>query len=803
MNFRTTVYLAIGLVFLGAAYFLTRKDAGEPQVEVEPKLTGPAAISREFIEDKLGEVAKVAIKTEDGEEWVFESSEPADAGSQPDWRMISPIDTKVTPWELQRFQSQFNTLGYDISYEPGDPGAVTAAQAGLEPPQAVVTLTDTDDKTVSIEIGDKAGNYETYVRLAGTDRICIGKSELGSLIKDSALDYRDPQIWRFEAKDATRLEIIDRTDAANAAIYVFTKPDGKWVLESPVAAKATDKVEKMAIALASLRMLKWVDDREDRLALYGLQPAPITVRTTVQKEVEIEDAVAEKPDDTEGESEPAGPKTKTETTVYELHLSTQSPIGEETKVYARVNDEKIAGTLMKSVADKFTPAMTEWRVMNLTSVDVTRATRIELDTGDGNATFVRPGEPWVFEGTGATAEQTAVKAILDTIASLEAVVFIEGADNIEQFGLDTPQAEIRLTVPSEEETERITIGAYTDEAAKRMVYVRRNESRSIAKVRVSDLQPLLRSPKEYRDRTVLSLTTGRVESISLSTENRFADGRIELGFERDGRAWKLAAPVSAELKAGRVEKLLGDIAGLSAIAIAADQSELTAFGLHAPAATIDVTYLPPKTYRIDKPKESGDDGKPTPVEPVEVQPPPVTVSLGVTEHDGKVYAKRSDRPAIYELDRAFYAPLFEEFRTDQVWTFDDKAVTEFSVRTGDQTHTFRKDQDRWLYATEPDLPLDTKKVDNLLLQIKDLRTPRYVSHGEATGDEYGLSAPAHEVTVTLNDATARRLSASERTCDGDPAKGRYGAIEGRPGVFLLAPTTLKRFEVVIADLEAK
>jgi hypothetical protein len=817
MNFRTTLILAAVLIGLGLGYYLWRPgpDEAESGIDQTRPVTA-SAVSRDLLEEKIDDVVKVVCRTGGGEEWVFEKEAGAEAGAQAEWRMTSPLDMKVVPWEVRRFATQLTNLQYDISYKPGEPGSVTAVQAGLEPPKAIVTLTGAGGETASVEIGKKASPSETYVRLAGNDEICVGKADLENLIKSKALEYRDQQLWTFDTKDVKRVEIIDRTDTDKPVTYSFARKNGQWMIESPVSARATSKVDEMIQSMSRLRAIKWHDQGPERLAMYGLEPPALTVRATVEEEVEIEEEVGEsespegEDEPAEAEEEPAEPKTEIKVRTFELHLSERSPIGEETKVYFQPGDEPVVGALMKTAADKLKPVMSEWREMRLITENIRAATRIELSTPEGQATLVKAGPQWSFESDGGVAEKAVVDELLLAIADLSAVAFVESdGKDLSSFGLDDPQAQARLTIPGVEEAERLAIGAYSDARLKRLIYVRRNEVLSIGKVRVADIEALLRGPREYRDRTVIDFSPGRIERIEMSAENRFADGRTDVTYERQEGTWNMVAPVTASLQKDGMEKLVNAAAKLRAESIAADEGESTAYGLHAPAVTLAVTYKPPVEYRIETP--SGDEGdasgaegeEPKPAKTVEVQPPPETVTLAVTEHDGKVYAKRSDAAPIYELSREFYDMLLDEYRTDKVLTFDDSAVKRLAIRFGSDEHAFLRQDDGWIYQPEPDLPLDDKKVDNLLAQVSDLRTTRYVSHSVADLDAYGLSVPLHQVTAELEDGTRHVLRVSDRACERDPAKRFYAVVEGQPGVFLLTPDTVKRCQVSLAELEGR
>jgi hypothetical protein len=133
--------------------------------------------------------------------------------------------------------------------------------------------------------------------------------------------------------------------------------------------------------------------------------------------------------------------------------------------------------------------------------------------------------------------------------------------------------------------------------------------------------------------------------------------------------------------------------------------------------------------------------------------------------------------------------------------FDGDLVRQLSVRRGDETHVFTKTEDRWIYQPEPDLPLDSAKVENLLLQVRDLRTERYVAHVLEDLATYALSDPFHEVSVTLEDETNHVLWVSDRVGTAGKNKGYYATVQGGNGVFLLTPDSVERFKVSLDDLE--
>jgi len=195
-----------------------------------------------------------------------------------------------------------------------------------------------------------------------------------------------------------------------------------------------------------------------------------------------------------------------------------------------------------------------------------------------------------------------------------------------------------------------------------------------------------------------------------------------------------------------------------------------------------------------------------------VKPPSQTYDLLVTEHDGKVYARRGDQQTIYELTPDVLATLRAEYRTPELFSFQDSqatAVTAFDNQG--RPMTFRKQGDKWQCAASPDLPIDPKKVTNLLLQIKDIKTDRYVALAAGDLSVFGLDQPWRSVTVELEGGATVGLLISERQCGKDKEHRHFAMLEDAAGpasagstpasVFLLPSDALTRCTVELAEFE--
>lgn len=774
MNFKTTGLLLLAVLLFGGAYVLFIPKADPSASTVKPPAPAGSVAAQPVIEPKLGDITKIVAKVK-GEEWVFEKTGDAAAGSAPAWKMTKPLDVKVQGFDVDRIARQITNLQYEISLEPGTPGAVSAAQAGLEPAETVVTLTDTAGKSATLEIGNAASTDETYVRLPGQTRILAATTALRNMLKPRAIEYRDPQLWNFAANQVQKVEIVDRSASPAPMEYRFVRDGAKWNMEAPAVARATGKVEELLQTISRLRVTKWEDNRAERLAAYGLQPAALSVAVTVEEEIPSE--VQSAPPTADGET-PEAPKTTTKQSRYELHVSALSPLGEDTKTYVRAGDETAVASIMKTLTEKLRPVMSEWRDMHVSPANPMAATRVDYATPDGAAVLVKKPDGWHFDGAGdeaaSRADDASMSALLQQMQDLTATAFVdESMEILAAAGFTKPVADLKLTVPGLDGTERIVIGAFSDPQTKRLRYARRNDSKTIAKVKADDVKLILAGYHALRDRTILSLPSEAIHQMAFTVVNPCWEGHLEYTLARGDQGWTLATPVKREVRADGVEKLLTALQTFSALAVVADAAELSAYGLHEPAVKLTIT--------------SGD--------------PALPVTLMAAAHEGKYYATRSDRSVIYEIAEGSYRVLLEELLPLEVLRFDAAKVKRFTIRHGAQSHGFERSGTKWVYIPERDLPLDPKKVENLLLQIHDLKRERVISFTKSDAERVGLTEPEHEITVEFETDPAKKLFISEETCDLSGLPSPFSRTEDSPEVFLLPADSLRGVEIDLSKLE--
>ena len=234
---------------------------------------------------------------------------------------------------------------------------------------------------------------------------------------------------------------------------------------------------------------------------------------------------------------------------------------------------------------------------------------------------------------------------------------------------------------------------------------------------------------------VLSIDPETVQSVS------WEYGNNSYAFHRDGD-WVYDADTAFPVDPEKMDQLLSPFEAMGAAFIIEEPASLSEYGLDDPVCTIELTT------------EDGD----------------YTILLGdystmdeqryVSIGDGKVYLAVSD-----PLDE-FDATLADLIQNDAVPDFETVTAVTFSGAenysfTLDENGTSYRDEDRYF---ADGLPLDTDRVEDYLLILKNLRLNGYVTYN-ATEEEIagcGLDSPDLTITVDYTE-TAEDGSSEEKS----------------------------------------
>jgi hypothetical protein len=218
---------------------------------------------------------------------------------------------------------------------------------------------------------------------------------------------------------------------------------------------------------------------------------------------------------------------------------------------------------------------------------VDRVDEIRIERGD---------EPtWVFRREGANWNQVEPFAHpVDAVSMRRHVVAaeslrasrgvpIEAVEDREALGLEPPLATIEFAWSDAAGERRDLAFDLGRPSVAGRAWIRRRDGDFVHAVDTGLHDRIVeRHPREWRRRQLLDLPTGEVDRIELAFAN--AEG-VEI--VRDGRQWRLQAPIETRLDREAVESWIAALARIEAAAFFEDEPEDRArYGLDAPAETI-------------------------------------------------------------------------------------------------------------------------------------------------------------------------------------------------------------------------
>ena len=407
--------------------------------------------------------------------------------------------------------------------------------------------------------------------------------------------------------------------------------------------------------------------------------------------------------------------------------------------------------------------------------------RLEVRHGDQTLVLVKhkdnDSEKWRFEKPGTEdAETKQVEELLDKLAGLQArdKEVLDKVD-LKTVGLDKPQGEIKVTLDEGKDdkktTRTITFQLGTKEKEKDKLYVKVDAWPRVNQVG-DDLWNLVQRPAlAYRNRRVLDLAAADLGKIEIQREGE------TFTFEKKDDAWKLIAPVAAEVEAGKVSSLASELAKLEGVEFVSDkpkQDDLDkSYGLGKPKLTVKLYYQdakkPPRTLTVGAKR----DGKPDYYARVD-QGPVFTVKKDM--HDDL------DRPSLS------YRPL-------QIWKLDPDAIAEITVQGAKPEYRVKKEGLGWKITQPFAAPASPFQIDEMADVVAQLKSERFVAHQSKDFATYGLDKPALTIRITPKDGKPLALEIG-KTTDG----GRFAREAGKDAIFVVSDKTYAAFHHDALDL---
>ena len=819
MNIKTTIGLGIAVIVLSAAFLIFGGGQSAPSADGDGSPTTPGqpitgatdaeddrSLAHPLTDDTT--IQKIVYEKRGQPRMVFERTEGDDGGGPVKWQMVEPTRCEATTWTVNDVVLAAKRLKYASKYDIAGENSLSLEDAGIRPePVARFAVTSVDGDTVEFEVGKLLiGQRKRYVYLPSRpDEVFVAEETFDNILDRDPAQFREGKLFRMIASHAVELEIIERGDDG-LTTYKLKKQDGEWAFVAPFSAKAeSKKIQDVVNMMNRVRATPWLEEIPTSRAPFGLDPPYLQVTVATEEEV-VKPAPEDKPEEdgeegettgetTESDEEPE-PEIEIKRNEFVLLLSDRRPIDDDKKVYLQRGGEEQVGLINATELDKFVPRLSEWRIMKIfTKGDASRANSLKIQLSEKTLEFELRGNDWFFTGTEQLAEPGEIAAVLAALELLKAVSFTDtGVEP--SFGLDTPAAEITLGFPESDEVLTLRIGAFTEQVEKRLRYVQRGGSSTVAKVRNNGLTEIFREQAIYRNRELLDFADSGLLKIELARQLEASGRKQHLTLERDeDGVWQMTAPTQSEVDLEAVQKMANKLAKLRGTRIA-DEQNPDKLGLSEPDIEVTLTVKGVPTIKVP---ETGDENTAPEITPGE----PITRRLGLSKQDGVVYARSPDVPVFMEVDAAVYDALMAEVIDGVFWDFEMSQVVAFGSKDGEREISLRKVRDRWQYSLEPDIPIDGSKVDQHISKLRHFKTRRYVEYTSANRSAYGLDAPTRQFFFEVEGGTRYELLISGADYRGT-GEGLYATtIDSASRIFVLDPMVLKLGVIELSRLEAE
>jgi len=449
VKFKNTIVLfAVFLVLLVAVLLFESKGLkNKGKKEKEAKLVDLAA----------ADVRKITLNNESGA-ITFQKDEKGV------WRITAPLKGQADDMEVNSLAESFAGLRIErvVEAEPKDVKT-------YEIPKREVTLWVKDKELpVKVLIGmENPIDNTLFAKREDEKRVVLLASSLKTTVDKKLFDFRQKDVFKFDTADVRAIRV-----RAGDVVWAASKKDDGWELTAPIAALANgSKLDSLLYALSGLKAKEFVSERksDEDIRKNGLDKPEYEVNLsmpTVNKEA-----------------------------VLSLHKS-------DDKVYAAGSlSDKIVlvdGTVLNDLGKK----ADEYREKKAAVFNSWEADRISVTKGAivvaAVKEKVKDEEKWRLEAPDKPeADSSKVETFIRRIEGLEAVEFIDTPKDLAEYGLDKPEAEVKVRVKDgETKVREFTILFGREDKEKKQVVVKNARLGYLFRVDSAFLEDF---PKEAKD----------------------------------------------------------------------------------------------------------------------------------------------------------------------------------------------------------------------------------------------------------------------------------------------------------------
>ncbi len=767
MKPKTMIVLVLA-VAVGVIFIVLRHGGPGEKVGRPPRV---ATYEGFFKPAPLG-VKELTITSADGHRLVFAKADGA-------WQMLEPVHARADGFKVNEIADAL--LSPSVTLVEGEDAADEIT--GLDKPHWTLTLTDEQDRTYSLAVGQAApmsGGARTYVRDQAGKQVFVAAFDFSTRLSRPASEYRDKALWDIHQADIRRITIAGRDS------YELIRTGQGWEIAARQfrAAAAGEKVRLLLDKLVYLTVSDFVAEPLADPVIYGLDKPRLTVR------MELAEKISPASGPTTASHPSTQPATAQAARVYELALGATTG----NVVYAKLADSPTVFQLTSSLMEELQPRLADIRNRRVLRLGEQAVVGVDIERPEGKIVLVEKDGLWRMELPFAgPAEEATVQQLLERLNALKAESFNDEPAPPAAYGLEKPQSTITLHLADGDRAMRLLIGGRS--SSSQMTFVRSAEETSVAVVRTEEVEALLQDPAVYWDTTLFKISAD-VEAVAMEVDNQ--EERIALALDTKSGLWVLTKPGSAPVDAAAANDLITALRNLSArkiVSLARTVPDRYAKAKGKITVKLTTATVPPTTSKSNTSTAS-----------VASAPVPQAKTKSYTLHavklEGVVYAWLDGAAvaAVGEMDQTFLDKLTAEFRNRDVGLPTGSQVEGIRIALDKATLVLHRRTGQWRCESDPYVGISDVKVDAFLKNVRLLKAQRFVAHrGERGKGEkrFGLDKPHLVVEVTPASGAVYKLMVSAIGPEG--FADRYASCTAAEGAFLLSSQAVAGLSKTLKD----
>jgi Domain of unknown function (DUF4340) len=387
------------ILFVGLAGTLYWSDHRKPSAEAA-KPDADAAPSILKLDE--GSITKVELKKKDAAPITL-----AKNGS--DWKITKPKPLGADQTAVSGMLSTISSLNSDrLVQEKGN----DQARYGLASPNLEVELTEKDNKTQRLLLGDETPTGSSvYAALAGDPRVFTIASYQKTSLDKSLNDLRDKRLLTVSPDKVSRLEISGK----NGEIE-FGRNKDDWQILKPKPMRA------------------------DTYAVSGL----VTKLTDARMDLSGPDASTKDADSAFAKGSPVATlKLTDESSTQQLQIRK-----DKDNYYAKSSVVDGAYKVNSDLGHAASKKVDDFRNKKLFDFGYTDPYKVEIHSGSKNYWLIRGGQDWWDNGK--KMDEDSVRSVVSDLRDLSADKFVDS-------GFSTPEIETTVTSQDGKRTEKVQI----------------------------------------------------------------------------------------------------------------------------------------------------------------------------------------------------------------------------------------------------------------------------------------------------------------------------------------------------------